>query len=66
MELKNRNNLFKQNDFIMSPKYGELPPYSVEIIKIWVQIPIQAIIIRYDQGREEFSLANFDNLLSFL
>lgn len=28
MELKNRNNLFKQNDFIMSPKHGELPPYS--------------------------------------
>ena len=66
MELKNRNNLFKQNDFIMSPKQGELPPYSVEIIKIWVQIPKQAMIIRHDQGREEFSLANFDNLLSFL
>ena len=66
MELKNRNNLFKQNNFIMSPKHGEFPPYSVEIIKLWVQIPSQAMIIRHDQGREEFSLANFDNLLSYL
>lgn len=33
-EVENRNNMFKQNYFIMSQKHGEFPPYFVEIIKI--------------------------------
>lgn len=40
------NNLLKQNNSTMSPKHASYPPYSVKLIKIWVCLLNQAIMIK--------------------